>query len=302
MTGRTLSRFCIGVLAYLSITPAFSQSDPVPSILAQLTSATLQTRETAFFSLLNLSGSSATSTSAAQTDFASLGITTLIQTYPSDANQIVVSLVNLLIQETANVNSNATFQASITDESFTDYYTALISAVASLNDVRTIPALVGVITTGGYATDTLAGYGPSALPSVWPLVYSADLTTRVSAALTLQTMLSAKNFPSVDNPMALSTIRAALRIVIPTFTGKYQFLQTLYQPTLSSLPPVPPGDLDGDGVADCTDRQFVIARLGTKVGQTGFDIRADLNGDGVITGIDVGMEASILKAKNMSCN
>jgi hypothetical protein len=295
MTGKTWLRY-IAILASLSSPSAFALSNPVPALLAQLSSSTLQTREGAFFSLLKLSAASQPSTSAAQTDFNSLGITNVIQVYPSDANQIVVSLVSLLTQETTNVNSNAAFQASVTDESFTDYYTALISAVASLNDVRTIPALVGVITTGGYATNSLAGYGSSALPLVWPLVYSSDLITRDSAAITLQKMVSAKNFPRVDNPTALSTIRAALRVVIPTFTGNYQFLGTLYQPTLSGLPTVPAGDLNGDGVVNCADLALIKASFGKTVGQAGFDIRADVNGDGVVNILDLSAEARLMPA------
>jgi Dockerin type I domain len=300
MSARMLFRR-LGVLACLTSATAFAQTDPVPGILGQLTSPTLETRENGFFALLGLIAGMLPATSAAQTDIISLETTNLVQAYPSDANNIVVSLVSLLTEETLNVNSNSAFQASITDESFTDYYSALISAVASLNDVRTVPALVAVITTGSYATDSLAGYGPSALGSVVPLVYSSDLVTRESAAITLQKMVSANNFPSVNNPTSLSTIRAALRVVSASFTGNYRFLGSLYQSTLNGLPTVPFGDLNGDGLVNCADIAIIKASFGKKVGQAGFDIRADVNGDGVVNILDLSAEARLMPTGTV-CN
>jgi hypothetical protein len=43
-----------------------------------------------------------------------------------------------------------------------------------------------------------------------------------------------------------------------------------------------PGDLNGDGVADCKDLAIVKASFNKKAGQPGFDSRADLNSDGVV--------------------
>ena len=56
---------------------------------------------------------------------------------------------------------------------------------------------------------------------------------------------------------------------------------------LSALPPAIPGDLNGDGKANCDDLAIIKASRHKKVGQPGFDIRADLNGDGVVNGKDV---------------
>lgn len=43
-----------------------------------------------------------------------------------------------------------------------------------------------------------------------------------------------------------------------------------------------PGDVNSDGVVDCSDAAVIKNSLGKKVGQTGFDPRADVNGDGVV--------------------
>jgi hypothetical protein len=46
-------------------------------------------------------------------------------------------------------------------------------------------------------------------------------------------------------------------------------------------------DLNGDGKIDCGDLAIVTASLGKKVGDAGFDPRADVNGDGVVDSLDV---------------
>lgn len=48
-----------------------------------------------------------------------------------------------------------------------------------------------------------------------------------------------------------------------------------------------PGDLSGDLIVDCLDFGIVEASLGKKRGQAGFDIRADINGDGVVNRKDL---------------
>jgi Dockerin type I domain len=43
-----------------------------------------------------------------------------------------------------------------------------------------------------------------------------------------------------------------------------------------------PGDIDGDGKVDCTDIAIVKGAFGKRVGQTGFDSRADVNNNGIV--------------------
>jgi hypothetical protein len=47
------------------------------------------------------------------------------------------------------------------------------------------------------------------------------------------------------------------------------------------------GDVDGDGQLTCADAALVRNALGTRLGDKGYDARADLNGDRVISGLDV---------------
>jgi len=56
------------------------------------------------------------------------------------------------------------------------------------------------------------------------------------------------------------------------------------------------GDVNGDGVVNCTDMAIVKASFGKKVGQLGFDPRADVNGDGVVNVLDLSIVARQLPA------
>jgi len=56
------------------------------------------------------------------------------------------------------------------------------------------------------------------------------------------------------------------------------------------------GDVNGDGVVNCTDLNGIKAAFGKRAGQPGFDSRADVNGDGVINVLDLSIVARLLPA------
>jgi hypothetical protein len=62
-----------------------------------------------------------------------------------------------------------------------------------------------------------------------------------------------------------------------------------------------PGDVNGDGVVDCTDLDLVKASFSKTYGQVGFNPRADVNGDGVIDIRDLAFVAQQLPAST-SCH
>jgi hypothetical protein len=62
------------------------------------------------------------------------------------------------------------------------------------------------------------------------------------------------------------------------------------------------GDVDGNGVVDCTDLNIVKASLGNRVGDVGFDPRADLNGDGVVDARDLALVQKRVTAAGLSCS
>jgi Dockerin type I domain len=56
------------------------------------------------------------------------------------------------------------------------------------------------------------------------------------------------------------------------------------------------GDVDGDGVVNCTDLAIVKASYGKRTGQAGYDARADVNGDGIINLTDLTIVSSAISA------
>ena len=74
---------------------------------------------------------------------------------------------------------------------------------------------------------------------------------------------------------------------------------TIQQPV---VPPTPvAGDVDGDGVVGCSDVNIVKASLNKRLGQSGFDARADVNKDNVVNTIDLKYVNSRLP-QGTSCN
>ncbi|MER2514666.1 MAG: dockerin type I domain-containing protein [Nitrosomonas ureae] len=60
------------------------------------------------------------------------------------------------------------------------------------------------------------------------------------------------------------------------------------------------GDVNGDGLVNCTDMGIIRASLGKRSGQAGFDSRADVNQDGVIDVRDLSTVSRLLPA-GVSC-
>ena len=56
------------------------------------------------------------------------------------------------------------------------------------------------------------------------------------------------------------------------------------------------GDVDGDGVVNCTDVAIVKASYGKRAGQAGYDARADVNGDKIVNIVDLSTVTRALPA------
>jgi Concanavalin A-like lectin/glucanases superfamily/Dockerin type I domain len=71
-----------------------------------------------------------------------------------------------------------------------------------------------------------------------------------------------------------------------------------YSPSPGSPPAVTPmpGDRNGDGVVNCADIAIVKASFGKKIGDPGFDPRADANVDGTVNVFDLAIVARALPA------
>jgi len=104
------------------------------------------------------------------------------------SDQLKLAAIALLNTENAN-NTLKPSVISDDNEAYGEYYGDVIQAVARLNDLRSISALVGAINTGNMAGDAIAGFGTSALELVLQQLSSQNDTVRGSAALTIGKMV-----------------------------------------------------------------------------------------------------------------
>ena len=282
---------CLSTLPCAQLSLA-QQSDPVPLQLAQMSSTNIYTRVAAFYGLLRLAPQPSGTTGVPSI---SDSTSALLALYPTDRTAIVSALGSLLGTELTD-GSLATLMSTPTDETPVDFCLDLIQAVVALNDVSTIPSLVAALPNGAMVTDRLASFGPVAVDPVAAAVYNDDVTVRHAAAFTLMTMLQPQFANLYSEPTSQSKIRAGLTLAIRSFAGPFASLGAFFQTFVNTLPAQVPGDLNGDGVVNCADLQLVIAAQGTKVGQLGFDIRADLDGDGHVTGLDFSTESKLVAA------
>jgi len=81
---------------------------------------------------------------------------------------------------------------AIYDEGDSEHYAQLIDVVSSLDDERTIPALVGAMTTGGIAERGLLKYGDKALGPVLEELKNSNELLRASALGVAVTILKTK--------------------------------------------------------------------------------------------------------------
>lgn len=79
----------------------------------------------------------------------------------------------------------------------------------------------------------------------------------------------------------------------PGSTSTYLVRYTSVTGTSTVVTPLP-GDRNGDGVVNCVDVDIVKASFGKRLGQAGFDPRADANADGVVDVIDLATVAKEL--------
>jgi hypothetical protein len=98
-----------------------------------------------------------------------------LSNHPDQADDVKLGLIQLLVQEN--------------DSPDEDHYPLVIDAVASLNDERTIPALVGAMTTGGMAQSGLIKYGSRALEPIFEQLKGPNALMRASALGTAVTIL-----------------------------------------------------------------------------------------------------------------
>jgi len=273
-----LRRFAVvTVFALLALgsNAAGAQTDPLLTAIGQFSSPTVQGRAAGFYGALALVPN------AALTGGPSMGnkIQALRTLYPADSTQLTAGLTRLLAVENTDATIG-TLMSSPEDESSVDFYLDLVEAVADLNDPSTMPALLGAIPSGGVVTNRLASFGPLALDPVVNVLYDSDFQMRHAAAFTLVTMLQPPFNRSFTDGTSHSKLHAGLRVAIHRFGRSHAFAKAPFEKVLNSMPAFAAGDLNEDGVVNCADLAIVAGALGKRAGQPGFDVRADLEGEG----------------------
>jgi hypothetical protein len=162
--------------------PAFLDGG-ISSILTRMTSKSVATRNTA---LDDLVGVIAEGQQLGYDPVYGDVLAVFLKHHPEQANRIKLGLIGLLqIGNKAFINDKAPPMTYTENDS--EHYAQTIGMVASLDDERTIPALVGAMTTGGMAVSGLLKYGPKALAPVLresdnpnPLIRSSAVSVAIA--------------------------------------------------------------------------------------------------------------------------
>ncbi len=170
---RTYQLMLPALVLGVSLTAASEQSRPIHSdvshTLEGMTSATWADRYRAFRERPELSD--------------------IERRNPAEADALKVGLINLLITENADLQREKQMGLRFTNEEHTEYYGDLIGEVASLNDERSVPALLGAITTGGMAERGLARFGEKVMDPLLKRAQDPSPQVRSCVLFTLRYML-----------------------------------------------------------------------------------------------------------------
>jgi len=197
----------------LAVLPSFAQSGAnlidTQSTAALLTSTDPQIRESAFYALIQLGFESSLASSPYPIP---KEVAQLLKTLaPADADSLTDALVGLLTRENGFVAASQNDPTISLSEEYVTYYGDVIAAVSALRNERSIPALIGAITSGDMATSTLAGFGNKAIDSIMIQLGSGDEDVRGAAVIVLLEMLEPTNFSSL-NRRTVSKLRNGLHM------------------------------------------------------------------------------------------
>jgi hypothetical protein len=187
---------------------SFHGSNEVSDILGHMRNGDLHTQKVAFDNLMtHINFDAAETPKGTQVSDRSAAFSKFFTQYPDQADQVKQGLIQLLSRENYYfVESKNPPPDSYEEDEIGEHYAEVIDAVASLNDERAIPALVGAITTGGMAQKGLLKYGDKALEPVLAQLKNRDALVRASA-LGLGIALLEKR----SDPTSLAQIRDLIR-------------------------------------------------------------------------------------------
>lgn len=149
----------------------------------------------------------------------------LLRKYPRDADRISMALIRSLEHERTRSPSSA---RALTEEE-SEYIPDNIAAVAALKDPRALTALIGVIETGGMATDGIADLGEIAVGPILGLLRAGP--SRNSAAITLKKLLDRR----VGSPLSAGTVSTIRTALVAALADENRFVRTMVVEALDAF-------------------------------------------------------------------
>ncbi len=137
-------------------------------------------------------------------------------TSPKDADQLRLGIIQLLVHEdNGGLKEPHDLPAENYGEGYgedtAEYYAGLVEFVASFNDERAIPALLGAAGSGGMATRAVARFGKKALAPTLAQMKSEDPDSASGALSVIRDMLEFRLVGDLESHLQ---IKNALRLVL----------------------------------------------------------------------------------------
>jgi HEAT repeat protein len=178
--------------------------------------------------------------------------------HPEQAGRVKLGLIQLLSSENELFVSRENISKEIYTEENSEHYAEIIHAVASLNDERTIPPLIGAMSTGGMAQRGLLKYGDKALDPLVKELQNRDGLVRATALGLCVTLLGKQNDSGAHRRVAEliksslndpdSTVRSSAIRAIDCLEERKDFVPTLERVSKTDPEKMPGKAIDkGDG-------------------------------------------------------
>lgn len=187
---------CCMVILTVAATAYSQQTKPqnsrLPDIIQRMEDGDLQTREAAFNELMTTMAADDPAESARTGE----RLNRFLAKHPEHADRVKLGLVHLLNRENYLFVEDKNPPTGNYGEDDTEHYAQVIDVVAALDDERTIPALVGAMTTGGMAERGILKYGDKAIEPVLHELKNPNELVRAEALSMSITLLENKNDPA----------------------------------------------------------------------------------------------------------
>jgi hypothetical protein len=145
-------------------------------------SADLHTKIVAFDELMTVVQSEASGQQAVESESRADILSGFLARNPEQSEAVKLGLIQMLTAENhLFIESKVPPPAAHEEDDVSGHYADLIYVVSSLDDERTIPALIGAMTTGGMAQRGLQKYGDKALGPVTQQLKNPDALVRATA-------------------------------------------------------------------------------------------------------------------------